>query len=124
MRSRTTALCLAFAVVLACASPLRAQEIWKGQVKQNVGSENFTVVMKLSGDGGETDYPELKCGGTLKRVGQSGAYRFYIEKITRKGIGCVGGAITVVKSNGVLSWGWVGAHDGQTLAAWSILTRQ
>ena len=124
MRERTTALWLALAVASASVGPLRAQEVWKGTVKQNIGSQNYTVVMTLSGDWGESDYPELKCRGTLTRVGQSGAYSFYIEKITRKGDSCIDGAVTLVNSNGRLSWGWVGAYEGETYVAWSMLTRQ
>jgi len=123
MSTRTVAILAALAAALF-ATPLRAQEVWKGAVKQNSGAQNYSVVMTLSGSGGETDYPELKCGGTLTRVGQSGAYSFYVEKITRKGTGCIDGSITLVGSSGTIAWGWVGAYNGQTYVAWSNLTRQ
>jgi hypothetical protein len=112
------------AFVLASATPLHAQELWKGTVKQNSGSSNYTVIMKLSDNGGETEYPELKCGGVLTRVGQSGPYSFYTEKITTKGTGCIVGTITLVRSDGAMAWGWVGAYKGQTFVGWSSLTRQ
>ena len=124
MTGRLTALWLGLAIVL-CATPLRAQEVWKGQVKQNIGASNYTVVLKLSGDRGESAYPELDCGGTLTRVGQSGAYSFYVETIARRGKDCIDGAVTLVKGNdGTIAWGWVGTDKGETYVAWSSLTRQ
>ncbi len=124
MTGRMTALWLGILIALAFAAPLCAQEVWTGPVKQNIGSTDYTVVMKLSGDGGETDYPELGCGGTLTRIGEVGNYSFYLEKITRKGTHCIDGAITLVKANGTMAWGWVGSYDGQTYVAWSTLTLQ
>jgi hypothetical protein len=124
MSKRTAALWFAFALTLTFAKPLQAQEVWKGVVKQNSGAQDYTVVLKLAGAGGESDYPELKCGGTLTRVGRSGIYSFYLEKITRKGTGCVDGAITLVRnSNGTIGWGWVGVYGGKTYTAWSSLTK-
>ncbi len=124
MTRRTTALWLGLLFVLVFALPLRAQEVWTGSVKQNNGATDYTVVMTLSGNGGETDYPELSCGGTLSRVGEAGSYSFYLEKITRKGNGCIDGAITLVKANGTMAWGWVGAYQGETYVAWSSLKRR
>ncbi len=68
--------------------------------------------------------PNLKCGGTLTRVNQSGTYSFYLEKITRKGVGCTDGAITTVASGSMMGWGWVGVYNGKTFVAWSYLTKQ
>jgi hypothetical protein len=96
------------------AAPLQAQEICTGTVKQNIGSTDYTVVMSLSGSGGETNYPELDCGGMLTCVAESGAYSFYVEKITRRGNGCIDGAITLVSADGALVWGWVGVYRGRT----------
>lgn len=124
MTVRTTALLVGLALAPMFAVPVRAQEVWTGPVKQNPPAADFTVVLTLSDSGGETDYPELNCGGTLTRVGQSGAYSFYLEKITRSGVGCVGGAITLVKAKGMIAWSWVGAYDGTTLVAWSSLTKR
>lgn len=126
MRDRTHLLFLGFAIILAPAlvAPVQAQEVWKGAVKQNSGASNYTVVMKLAGNGGETAYPELKCGGALTRVGQSGAYSFYLEKITTPGSSCIDGAITLVRTGGMIAWGWVGAHKGKTYVGWSDLARQ
>jgi hypothetical protein len=106
------------------AGPAPAQEVWTGPVKQTGPSPDYTVVLTLTDGGGETDYPELKCGGTLTRVGQSGAYSFYLEKITRRGDGGVDGAITLVNAKGMMAWSWVGAYDSQTIVAWSRLTKR
>lgn len=122
MTTRTIAAGLAIAIALA--APVRADDVWTGQVKQNSGATDYTLVMRLSGDTGETDYPELKCGGKLTRVAQSGAYSFYLETITTTGTGCIDGAITLVTSNDTMTWGWVGAYQGRTYVAWSTLTRK
>src|ERR1051325_5403662 len=65
MTGRMRTLGLGIAIAQACAAPAHSQEVWTGQVKQNSGATDYTAVMRLSGDGGETDYPELKCGGIL-----------------------------------------------------------
>jgi len=124
MRGRTPAAWLAVAVALTIAMPAHADEVWTGLVKQNSGATDYTVVMRLSDNGGETDYPELKCDGKLTRVGQSGAYSFYLEKITTTGSTCIDGAITLVTLNDTMTWGWVGAYDGKTYVAWSTLTKK
>ena len=124
MTKRAIAAGLAIAIALAFAAPVWADEIWTGLVKQNSGASDYTVVMRLSDDGGETDYPELKCGGKLTRVAQSGAYSFYLEKITTTGTGCIDGAITLVFSHDTITWGWVGAYKGRTYVGWSSLTRK
>ena len=125
MTKRSAALWLGLAIATVSATPLRAQEVWRGQVKQNIGASDYSVVLKLTDRGGESDYPELACGGTLRRVGQSGAYSFYVETITRKGKDCIDGAVTLVKANeGTLAWGWVGTDNGKTYVAWSSLRRQ
>ena len=124
MTKRTIAAGLAIAIVFGFAAPAQADEVWTGLVKQNSGASDYTVVMRLSGNGGETDYPELKCGGRLTRVAQSGAYSFYLERITTAGSGCIDGAITLVSSNDTMTWGWVGAYKGRIYVAWSSLTRK
>src|SRR5689334_20547711 len=67
MAGRVSTLGLGIAVALACAAPAHSQEVWTGVVKQNSGPSDlaFTIVMRLSDDGGETEYPELKCSGKL-----------------------------------------------------------
>jgi hypothetical protein len=98
---------------------------WTGTVFQNKGKTNYTVVMTISVSGAETDYPELKCGGKLTRVGASGGYVFYTETITRggqnSGGGCIDGTITVAPAGDNLAWGWMGSFRGDTFVAWSTL---
>src|SRR5262249_60226613 len=56
---------------------------WSGQVTQ-VGSEaKLNIVLTLTTAGGETNYPELDCGGKLTRIGASHGYVFFVEVITR-----------------------------------------
>lgn len=124
MTTRAPALWLAFAITFISVTSLSAQEVWRGEVKQNNGASNYTVIMELSDNGGQTNYPELKCGGSLTLAGQSGAYSFYIETITTKGSTCIDGSVTVVRSSETIAWGWVGVFEGQTFVAWSNLSRQ
>jgi hypothetical protein len=76
----------------------------------------------------ETDYPELKCGGKLTRVGATGDYVFFIETITRgrqdAGGRCIDGTVTVAPANEKLAWGWFGSYGGKTFVASSLLTRK
>ena len=121
---RVTGLWLALAIVMIFTSPLRAQEIWKGTAQQNNG-EDYSVVIKLSVNSGETDYPELQCGGTLMRVGKSDNYSFYLEKITRNRSRCLDGSITLINTDNAITWVWVGTYNnGRPAIAWSRLTRQ
>ena len=101
---------------------------WTGTVHQNSGASNYTVIITITSTGAETDYPELKCGGTLKRVGASKGYVFFMETITRGGKStggsCIDGAVTVAPAGSSLSWGWVGSYEGQVYVAWSNLVRK
>src|SRR5215831_523717 len=110
MVRRTLGSGLVVTIALAFAAPVHADEVWTGVVKQNPDASDYTVVMRLFDGGGETDYPELKCGGKLTRIAESGAYAFYLEKIT-SGTGCLDGAITLVNSDDTMTWAWVGVHD-------------
>ena len=44
---------------------------WTGTAAQNEGKSNYTVVMTITSTGADTNYPELNCGGKLKRVGSA-----------------------------------------------------
>ncbi|HEY6256034.1 MAG TPA: hypothetical protein VIY51_09610 [Xanthobacteraceae bacterium] len=101
---------------------------WTGMVAQNKGKTGYTVVMTISANAAETDYPELKCGGKLTRVGAGNGYVFFTETITRggknSGGSCVDGTITVAPAADRLVWGWVGAYNAETYVAWGTLTRK
>jgi hypothetical protein len=89
---------------------------WTGTAAQNVGKSNYTVVMTITSTGAETNYPELNCGGKLKRVGSANGYVFFLETITHggksSGGSCINGAVTVTLDGANLAWGWVGSDGG------------
>jgi hypothetical protein len=101
---------------------------WTGTVAQNAGKSNYTVVMTITSAGAETNYPELNCGGKLKRIGTSKGYVFFMETITHGGKNtggtCIDGAVTVAPAGAKLAWGWVGSYGGQVYVAWSNLVRK
>jgi hypothetical protein len=101
---------------------------WTGTALQNKGKSNYVAVMTITASGGATDYPELKCGGVLTRVGQAGGYVFFTETIKyggqTSGGGCIDGTITVAAAGDKLAWGWMGSFRGETYVAWSTLTRK
>ena len=101
---------------------------WTGTVAQNTGKSNYTVVMTITSTGAETNYPELNCGGKLRRIGTSKGYVFFMETITRGGKNsggtCIDGAVTVAPADTNLAWGWVGSYGGQVYVAWSNLVRK
>lgn len=113
---------------LAFAETSKTIGTWTGTVHQNSGASNYTVIMTITSTGAETDYPELKCGGTLKRVGASKGYVFFMETITRggksSGGSCIDGTVTVAATGSNLSWGWVGSYQGKVFVAWSDLVRK
>jgi|SRR5262249_42805695 len=101
---------------------------WSGPVTQ-VGSETkFSVVLTLTATGGETDYPELNCGGKLTRIGASHNYVFFVEVITRghvnKGGRCPDGTITVARAGDNLNWVWFGAPGDDVIVAFGTLARK
>jgi hypothetical protein len=97
-------------------------------VKQPDSTNAYSLILKVRANGGETDYPELSCGGRLTRVGSSAGYTFFVETITRgrqdQGGRCVDGSITIAPAGDQLAWGWVGSHQGKTMVAYSTLTRK
>ena len=110
---------------LAFAESPKITGAWTGAVHQNSGASNYTVIMTITSTGAETDYLELKCGGSLKRVAATKGYVFFTETITRggksSGGSCIDGTVTVIATGANLSWGWVGSDAGQVLVAWSNL---
>ena len=113
---------------LAFAEAPKTIGTWTGTVHQNSGASNYTVNITFTNTGAETDYPELRCGGSLKRVAASKGYVFFIETITRggksSGGSCIDGTVTVVATGANLSWGWFGSDAGQVYVAWSDLARK
>jgi hypothetical protein len=109
-------------------SPPAVLGTWTGKVAQNKGSTGYTVVMTISANAAETDYPELKCGGKLTRVGAANGYVFFTETITRggksSGGNCIDGTITVTPASDKLIWGWIGGFNNETFVAWGTLVRK
>jgi hypothetical protein len=109
-------------------SPPAVLGTWTGKVAQNNGSTGYSVVMTISANAAETDYPELKCGGKLTRVGAANGYVFFTETITRGGKSsggdCIDGTITVAPAADKLIWGWIGGYKNETLVAWGTLARK
>ena len=101
---------------------------WTGIAYQNKGTSNYTVVMTISARGAATEYPQLKCGGVLARVGESEGYVFFSETIKyggkSSGGSCVDGTITMAPAGDKLAWGWMGSFGGETYVAWSTLTKK
>ena len=64
---------------LAFAQPPTVLGTWTGTAAQNEGKSNYSVVMTITSTGAETNYPELNCGGKLKRVGSANGYVFFLE---------------------------------------------
>jgi hypothetical protein len=101
---------------------------WSGAIVQVGGNSRYNVVMKITGTGGETDYPELNCGGKVTRVGASKSYVFFVEIISRgqaeKGGRCPDGTITVARAGDNLNWEWFGSVKGEIVLAYGTLSRQ
>ena len=116
---RTFVLCLALTTQspLALARPPTMIGTWTGTAAQNAGTSNYTVVITITSSEAETNYPELNCGGKLKRVGSANGYVFFLETITRggksSGGSCLDGAVTLAPAGANLAWGWVGIYDGK-----------
>lgn len=112
--------------------PDTGEGTWYGSMRQvnSEGEERYPMTLVLSEHGGATDYPKLRCGGELERLGSaSGGYVIYKETITRgafdkrKGDGCVDGVVIIHAENDALVLGWFGAFDGEPMLASARLTR-
>jgi hypothetical protein len=94
---------------------------WSGPVTQVGSDDGYWVNLTLTATGGTSYYPELSCGGTLKKVGESNGYTFYAETITTNRDSCMDGSITVSRIKGGLGWNWFGAKDENIYVAYSSL---
>ena len=135
-----TAVCLgisrtarhALLLLAATAMPALAQSdqigTWSGTVVQNEGSSGYAVVMTITDTTATTDYPDLKCGGVLARIGSAGGYIFFTETIRHgrldQGGRCIDGTITIAPAQGKLAWGWFGLFQGKAVNAFAMLTRR
>ena len=98
---------------------------WSGTVTQVGSQSKYTVALTITAKGAETDYPELGCGGKLRRVGASSSYVFFVEVITHgqleKGGRCPDGTITLTRVGDNLGWAWFGTAQGEVIVAFSTL---
>src|SRR5262249_15124536 len=135
MRTATRVLVCMALMLIATIGGAMAQDpaspmvgTWTGNVQQNSGDWQFTVIMSVTANGGETNYPEIDCGGILKRVGSANGYVFFTETITRgrveTGGKCVDGTLTIASNGEGLSWGSVGTYGGKDFVAWGGLGRK
>jgi hypothetical protein len=104
---------------------------WGGAVEQPGRDQNFTIVVTIPATGAPTtSYPDEGCSGTLTRIGASGVYVFYVEKITKgkydpaKGTGCLDGTITLARSGDKVLLSWFGTVDNGLYQASATLTKR
>jgi len=102
--------------------------VWTGQVQEIGRQRPFGITVSIDAKGAATtDYPEQGCAGKLTRVGSSGGYVFYSEKITKgaydtvKGTGCLDGTVVVTKAGASLLFSWFGSVDNQPVQASATL---
>ncbi len=126
------ALAMLFSVSAVQAGEPGVNGTWTGSMRQvDVDRESrYPMKLHLSGAKGETDYPELQCGGTLTRVAMAqGGYTIYRETIVRgafspeKNSGCIDGLLIVTPKDGKLILGWFSTFEGTPSLASAELTR-
>jgi hypothetical protein len=100
---------------------------WSGPVIQVGSQSHYSIVLKLTGSGGESEYPELNCSGKLTKIGASRNYAFFIEVITQgqreQGGRCPDGSVTVARAGDSLAWEWFASVGGEVAIAYGTLTR-
>jgi len=103
--------------------------VWTGQVTESGRPKPFAITITVDSKGAAaTDYPEQGCAGKLTKIGTSGAFTFYSEKITKgaydsaKGTGCLDGTVVVTKPGSNLLFSWFGSVDNQPIQASATLT--
>ena len=103
---------------------------WTGEVEQPGHESPFAISITIAASGATTSYPDQGCTGTLTRIGTSGAYVFYVEKITKnrydatKGTGCLDGTITLAKAGNAVLMSWFGTVDNGLYQASATLTKK
>jgi hypothetical protein len=100
---------------------------WKGELTQIGESMPYKLTLAVGPNGGQTQYPDLKCEGKLTRIGASKSYVFFIEIITKgafdKGGRCPDGTITLARSGEKLALVWFGNVKGDTVIAYGTLSK-
>ena len=103
---------------------------WVGQVAETGHPGHYPVKIIITALAAASDYPDQNCAGKLTRIGASGKYVFFSEKIAvgaydeAKGTGCIDGTLTLVRSGNNLLLAWVGEMKGEMIVATGTLTPQ
>ena len=104
---------------------------WVGNMRQvNIDSEDtYPVKLTLSQESGTTEYPSLKCGGSLHRLTTVNGQTVFIETITHgrarpdNDEGCIDGIIVVQTYRSTLVLEWSGSYMGEPYVATAILKK-
>lgn len=131
MRSFALLSAVAFA---ACASVADAGSApvngsaWIGEMRQvDVASEtHYPMTLAFNGKQVVTTYPQLKCVGTLTKIGETkNGYVLYQETIDNgPGGTCIDGIVVVTVDGGKLILGWYAAYQGSPALASAVLSPQ
>jgi hypothetical protein len=122
------------ALTYAAASPrgvatANMNGLWSGQAQQINRDKPFAVKMMLSGDGGQIEYADSLCSGTLSRVGSFGDYFFFAETIAKgrfdaaRKTGCLPGIVIAQRSGATMTWGWVGSYERSPVIVYARLNQ-
>jgi hypothetical protein len=88
---------------------------WSGRATRQ-GAKSYSVTVILDGTGsGFIEYPNMKCGGTLKFVRKYGDTLSYKETITHGKAKCSeDGRVDLIPSGNVVAWSWSAGDDKAT----------
>jgi hypothetical protein len=101
---------------------------WTGRVQEVGRSDPFAITLTIDAKGATTTYPDQSCAGKLTRIGVSGGFAFYAEKITKgaydkaKGTGCLDGTMVLTRAGNSVLMSWFGTVDNQPYHASATLT--
>jgi hypothetical protein len=103
--------------------------VWIGQVKQTGRAVPYQITLVIDGSAATSSYPQQSCSGSLTRIGSSGPYTFYSEKITKGGFdptrnsGCLDGTLVLMRTGSNVLMSWFGALDDSPYQASATLAR-
>lgn len=126
----------AFLLLACAATPASAKSVstvWTGTMRQvDVASEkSYPMSVRFEGRKAFSEYPELACGGTWRRIatGPDG-YEIYWETISHGAEikddngGCLNGVVVVSRKGNQVVLGWFASVDGSPSLASARLTRE
>jgi hypothetical protein len=113
---------IAFVVPAASADDLSGH--WSGPVTQIDTKTPYSIKLTIAGTSGTSEYPELSCGGTLKKVAATRHYVIFTETITTGKGKCLDGIVTVARSGVGLGWNWFATADGKNWVAYAMLSAE